>query len=126
MKGVLDTSVLIAREQNRPLRAHPDEAAISVITLAELQLGIVLSVDTVERARRLRTLATVEREFHALPVDERVASIFAELVGAARRAGRRPRPMDALIAATAVAHDVPLYTQDEDFAALPRVNVVLV
>ena len=119
MRGILDTSVFIAREQGRPLAVErlPDESAVSVVTLAELELGVLAAADDV-RAQRLRTLAAVQTTYVALPVDEAVASAFAELVAAARRSGSRPRLQDAWIAATARPHGVPVVTQDRDFAGL--------
>ena len=123
MSGLLDTSVFVARETGRPLGPLPDEAAISVVTLAELHLGVLMADDAV-RSRRLATLAHVERMFDPIPVDDAVARAFASLVADARRAGRRPGALDALIAATAVAHDLDLYTQDADFEGLPGVRVI--
>lgn len=127
MKGLLDTSVFIADEQARPLAsdALPDEAAISVVTLAELELGVHLASAESVRGERLRTLQAVRSTYVALPVDESVASAFAEMVATARRAGRRPKVQDTWIAATARAHEVAVYTQDGDFDGLP-VEVVRV
>ncbi|HTE83178.1 MAG TPA: PIN domain-containing protein [Dehalococcoidia bacterium] len=124
--GVLDTSVLIAAEQNRPLRARPSMAAVSVVTLAELYLGVLMADNPEIRARRLETLVFAESQFEPLPIDARVARVFAEIVAAARREGRRPAVNDAWIAATAVANDLPVYTKDDDFRAIPRVRSVLV
>lgn len=127
MRGLLDTSVFIAREQHRPLAAHdlPDEAAISVITLAELELGVHLAASEQVRAGRLRTLQAAQATYVALPVDALVASTFAELVATARAAGRRPRVQDTWIAATARAAGVPVYSQDADFDDL-AVDVIRV
>jgi predicted nucleic acid-binding protein len=120
--------VFIADEQGRQLMAErlPDEAAVSVVTLAELELGVHMAGSENVRARRLRTLGSVRATYAALPVDDEVASAFAELVAAARRAGRRPRIQDAWIAATACAHKVAVYSQDADFDGLPGVDVVRV
>ncbi len=120
MRGVLDTSVFIADEQGRALHSDrlPDEAAISVVTLAELQLGVHLAAADDVRGRRLRTLQAVQAAYVALPIDEAVASAFAELVATARRAGRRPKVQDTWIAATARAHAAAVYTQDGDFDEL--------
>lgn len=127
MRGLLDTSVFIASEQERALATAdlPEEAAISVVTLAELELGIHLAPSEAVRGRRLRTLRAVQATYVALPVDDMVASAFAELVAEARRGGRRPKIQDAWIAATAHAHGVPVYTQDADFDTL-AVDVVRV
>jgi predicted nucleic acid-binding protein len=125
VRGVLDTSVFIADEQGRALTAErlPDEAAVSVVTAAELELGVHLAGSEHVRARRLRTLQAVQQAYVALPIDAHVASAFAELVAAARRAGRRPKVQDAWIAATARAHGVAVYSQDSDFDDL-AVDVV--
>ncbi len=127
MRGLLDTSVFIADERARGLAGErlPDEAAISVVTLAELELGVHLAGSEAVRGRRLRTLQAVRSTYVALPVDETVASAFAELVAIGHGAGRRARVQDAWIAATARAHDVAVYTQDADFDAL-AVTVVRV
>jgi len=126
MKGLLDTSVFVGREQSRPLGGLPDQPAISVMTVAELHLGVLLAPDPQLRALRLRTLAEVEHTFDPFPVDDAVARVFAEIVAEARRKRRQPRVVDALIAATAVAHDLPLYSQDRDFRLMPGVQLVLV
>jgi predicted nucleic acid-binding protein len=125
-RGVLDTSVFIAQESGRPLGLLPAVAAVSVITLAELYLGVLMAEDPATRAQRLRTLSEVEALFEPLPIDRTVARTFAELVAEARRHGRRPRIMDTWIAATAVTHGLPVYTQDDDFTGIPQVRVVRV
>ena len=127
MRGLLDTSVFIAGEQaGRIAATHlPEEAAVSVVTTAELTLGVHMATTEDARARRLATLEAVQRTYVALPIDEHVAAAFAEIVASARRAGRRARVQDAWIAATARAHAVPVYTQDDDFAAFP-IDVVRV
>jgi predicted nucleic acid-binding protein len=86
---------------------------------------VQLAASASVRARRLRTLRAVQATYVALPIDNDVASAFAQLVASARRAGHRPKVQDAWIAATAHAHAVPLYSQDDDFEAL-EVQVVLV
>ncbi len=126
MKGLLDTTVLIAREQGRPLGALPEESAISVVTLAELHIGVLLADEPRMRAQRMRSLSEVERSFDALPVDKDVARNFAVIVADARKRGKKPKIMDAWIAATAVSHDLPVYTQDVDFDDLAEVHVVRV
>jgi predicted nucleic acid-binding protein len=117
VRGLLDTSVFIADEEGREVGTArlPDEAAISVVTLAELELGVHLAASDEARGRRLRTLQAAGATYVALPVDDDVASAFAELVATARRAGRRPKVQDAWIAATARAHGVAVYTRDGDF-----------
>ncbi|MFN2526987.1 MAG: PIN domain-containing protein [Actinomycetota bacterium] len=126
MKGLLDTTVLIAREQGRSLEALPEESAISVVTLAELHIGVLMADEPRVRAQRMLSLSEVERNFDALPVDKDVARNFAMIVADARRRGRRPKIMDAWIAATAATHSLPVYTQDVDFDQLANVQVVRV
>ncbi|MPZ24678.1 MAG: PIN domain-containing protein [Dehalococcoidia bacterium] len=124
--GLLDTSVFIATETGRPLGDLPDTPAVSVVTVAELQLGVLMADDLGVRAARSRTLRRLEELFAPLSIDRSVAGVFAELAAEARRLGRRPGILDALIAATAVAHGLPVYTQDDDFFRIPRVHVVRV
>ncbi len=124
MKALLDTSVFIAREQGRPLASVPDQAAISVLTIAELHIGVLAAGEPDVRALRLRTLAEIERTFEPLPVDAHVARRFAEIVVEAKRTGRRVGVIDALIAATGAAHDLPVFTQDADIEGLVGVRVV--
>jgi predicted nucleic acid-binding protein len=127
VRGLLDTSVFIARETGRQLVAErlPDEAAVSVVTLAELELGVHMAGSERIRAQRLRTLNAARSTYVGLAIDDQVASSFAALVATARHAGRRPKVQDAWIAATAHAHDVAVYTQDDDFDLLD-VDVVRV
>ena len=126
MDGLIDTSVVIADEQARPLGRGPNRAAISVMTLAELQIGASAAADLATRARRIRTLAKVESELDALPVDDSVARRYAELVSEGRQLGRRFTVIDALIGATAAVHGLPLYTQDAAFDDMPGISVVRV
>jgi predicted nucleic acid-binding protein len=96
-----------------------------VVTVAELRVGVLVASDPSVRAQRMRTLSEVEA-LAPLPVDDDVAREFAEIVAEARRQRRRPKILDALIAATARALDVPVYTQDADFDSIPGVEVVRV
>jgi predicted nucleic acid-binding protein len=125
VRGLLDTSVFIAHESGRAVATErlPDELAVSVVTLAELELGVHLAAGEAARARRLATLRGVQSAYVPLPIDEPVASAFAEIVASLRRAGRAARIQDAWIAATARAHDAVVYTQDADFDGLPGVTV---
>jgi predicted nucleic acid-binding protein len=93
-QGLLDTSVFIAREAGRPLGELPETAAVSVVTLAELHLGVLMAPSSAVRARRLRTLMAVQNAFEPLPIDSEVARTFAELVAEARRHRKRPKVMD--------------------------------
>jgi len=114
--GLLDTSVFIARETGRPIGELPDRVAVSVVTLGELEFGVLASADEETRVRRADTLS-LARSADPIPVSESVMSAWARLVADARRAGvhRLIRLTDALIAATAVAHGLPVVTQDDDF-----------
>lgn len=122
MSGYLaDTSGFVAAEQGRPLgAARPGDARISVATLTELDVGVRAAHGA--RLRRLReaTLARAHR-FIALPYDERVAMRLAELLITARQQRRRAGAMDAIIAATALTHDLAVWTQDDDFSVLAKV-----
>lgn len=93
-RGVLDTSVFIAQESDRPLGPLPPLATVSIITIAELHLGVLMADDPTARAQRLRTLSAVEALFEPLPIDASVARSFAELVAEMRRQGQRPKVMD--------------------------------
>lgn len=123
-RGLLDTSVFIARESGRSLGSLPRVGAISVVTVAELYLGVLMADEPAIRARRLRTFSSVESLFEPLQIGPDVARTFAELVAEARRGAGRPKIMDAWIAATAVAHELPVYTQDDAFLTIPQVRVV--
>lgn len=114
-RGVLDTSVLIA-DDVAPL---PGSLAISTVSLAELHYGVLVATDDDARARRLSRLLAVQRTFDALPADELVAEGYGILAAGLVRQGRRPRAMDLLIAATALAHDAVIYTRNgSDFHGL--------
>lgn len=123
--GLLDTSVVIAVAHGEELQL-PEQVAISVVTLCELHHGVLIADDEA-RADRLDTLVQVERAFEALPVDARVAPHFGRLVaGARRRHNARPKLADALVAATAQSHGLPLFTRDRDYKRLDLENLVLV
>ncbi|MGH7639637.1 MAG: PIN domain-containing protein [Candidatus Dormibacteria bacterium] len=128
MRGVLDTSIFIAAEQGRRLATDslPEEAAVSVVTIAELELGVHLAMGPKGRRGRLATLSAVQSTYAALPIDDEVASAFAQIAAEAKRPGRRPRVQDSWIGATAAARQVPVFTQDADFDGIPGVQVVRV
>lgn len=125
MRVLLDTSVLIARERRGLDLDGAMEPAVSAITIGELSLGVELAHDEDERAARAATLDAVEAGIDVLDVDHGVGLVYGRLVGRARRSGRRPSAQDALIAATAVANDLPLLTQDSGFLAFEDLEVVL-
>jgi predicted nucleic acid-binding protein len=125
--AVLDTSIFVALEQGRPLdRPLPDRVSVSVVTLAELELGVLVARDPDTRAQRLATLTRVREEIAGLPADERVASAYARLAAGELEAGRKPRVHDTWIAATALAHGAEVWTQDGDFTSFAAVDVVRV
>ena len=123
MKGLVDTSIFIAQEAGREVAQLPDEGAVSVITLAELHIGVLRAKDPRIRSQRLATLARAEQEFQTIPIDVEVARVFAGMVAQVREGGRRPNVMDVWIAATAVRHGLVLFTQDAGFRSIPRVEV---
>jgi predicted nucleic acid-binding protein len=126
-RALLDTSIFIAREQERRLtRALPDRVAVSVVTLAELEVGVLVAHEDDVRAQRLSTLVMARERAAALPIDQRVASAYAQLAATALRAGRRPRIHDTWIAATAAVHEAAVWTQDDDFTEFADVQVVRV
>ncbi|MGH2872537.1 MAG: PIN domain-containing protein [Solirubrobacteraceae bacterium] len=125
-RAIADTSVFIAREAERPLGELPDEIAVSVITAAELELGVLRARDPDTRATRTATLARVRASYPLLPVDDAVASCYARLADQQLRAGRKPRRHDTWIAATALRHNAAVLTQDSDFAAFQAVEVIRV
>jgi predicted nucleic acid-binding protein len=125
--AVLDASIFVAVEQGRPLRrALPDEVSVSVVTLAELELGVLVAQDADARAQRLATLTRVREETAGLPADHRVASAYARLAATELAAGRKPRVHDTWIAATALVHGAEVWTQDADFSSFAAVDVVRV
>jgi len=116
-RGLLDTSVLVALEQDRPLGDLPREVTVSVVTLGELESGVLSARDGDVRARRADTLAFA-RSVDPLPVTESVMGCFARLRRDCRVAGVRLNVLDGIIAATAIDHGVPVVTQDGDFDAM--------
>jgi predicted nucleic acid-binding protein len=114
--GLLDTSVFIARESGRPLGELPARVAVSVVTVGELTLGVLHAADDVTRARRAETLA-LARAADPIPIGEAAMAEWARLVAACRAAGvqRTVKLTDALIAATAIEHALPVVTQDDDY-----------
>ena len=121
--GLLDTSVFIARETGRRMAELPSRVAVSVVTIGELELGVLAAGDVPIRARRADTLA-LARIADPIPVSEAVMAAWARLVADCRAAGiqRAVKLMDALIAATAVEHGLPVVTQDDDYEQMARAH----
>ena len=120
-----DTSVFVAAEQRRALGHPPEgEARISVATLTELIVGVRRAADGPLRTLREATLARAH-SFVPLAYDEVVAERLGDLLAAARAQGRRAGAMDSIIAATALAHDLFVWTQDNDFEVLAELAPAL-
>lgn len=123
-RALLDTSVLIAGD----IAPIPGVLAISAISLAELQFGVLVAKSASVRAERLRRLSILQKHFDALPVDDAVAISYGRLAAAVVDAGRQPRrrAMDLLIAATAHTHGARLYTRNaDDFAGLEHLIEII-
>jgi len=115
-RGIIDTSVVIDLERIDP-GDLPVEVAVSAVTLAELAAGPHATADPAERARRQDRLQRAEATFEPLPVDGSVARAYGRLYAAVAAAGRKARgrrALDLLIAATALAAELPLYTRNPD------------
>jgi tRNA(fMet)-specific endonuclease VapC len=127
-RGILDTSAVIDLGQLDPA-ALPHEPLITAITLAELSVGPLLASSEEQRAARLAHLQQAEADFEPLPFDAPAARAFGRVVSELRASGRKPaaRAYDALIAATALAHGLPLYTaHPDDFAGISDLDVRVV
>ena len=123
--GLADTSVFIARESGRPLRAEalPDRLAVSVVTIGKLRAGVLAASDLATRDRRLAAL-TAALVLEPVPIDEEVASAWARLRVLLRDLGLRMAVNDSWIAATALALGVPVVTQDDDYVEVPGLPVI--
>jgi predicted nucleic acid-binding protein len=121
--GLLDTSVLIAAEEGRPLRAEalPESAAISIVTVGELRAGILAAPDVLSRDRRLHTLERIAGTT-ILSLDHTVAQTWAGMRAYLAASKKGVSGNDLWIAATAAAAGMPVITQDHDFYALSGVN----
>lgn len=126
-RGVLDTSTFIQLNQVHDAEALPDEPLITAVTLAELSVGPLLASSDDERARRQAHLQEAGADFDPIPFDADAARAFARVAASLRTAGRKrtARSFDALIAATAVAHRLPVYTCNvADFDGIEGLDVV--
>lgn len=126
-RGLADTSVFVARESGRALDAGalPDELAVSVITIGELRVGVLVAETVEVRDRRLVTLTAALR-LDPVRVDEAVAAHWARLRVLLRDSGQRMPVNDSWIAATAMALEVPVVTQDADFPDVEGLDVTTV
>jgi tRNA(fMet)-specific endonuclease VapC len=126
---MLDTSTVILLPRLSRPDELPDEPKISTITLAELSVGPLVAQTDAERARRQRHVQQAEADFDPLPFDADSARAFAQVAADVRSAGRKTsaRAYDALIAAVAIAHELPLFTVNpDDFTSISSVRVVAI
>jgi len=127
--GLLDTSTLLLLPRITDPSVLPGFPLISAITLAEISVGPLVTDDEAERARRMAQVQQAEADFDPLAFDAAAARAFGQVASSLRRSGRKPaaRALDALIAATAIANGLPLYTCDpDDFAGIEGLDVRLV
>lgn len=124
MQAILDTSVFIAREQERPLGDLPDEVAVSVVTLSELRHGVLAADGHDRMAQRLSTLEAARQIAKPLVINEEVGDELARLRVALKAIRRPMKVMDAWIAATAMAHGAAVCTQDADFDAAAEADLI--
>lgn len=129
LRGILDTNTVINLNRLADPSVLPAEPMITAITLAELSAGPLLAKTDAERAARQAHLQQAEADFDPLPFDAHAARAFARVTVSLRQSGRktRARAFDALIAATALAHDLPIYTcNPADFDGIDGLTVVSV
>ncbi len=127
-RGLLDTStvILLGRIEPGSLPARP---LISAVTLAELAVGPLVAKSEIDRAERIAHLRQAEADLDALPFDAEAAHAFGRVAAALHQLGRKPaaRAFDAMIAATAVANDLPLYTcNPADFPEMAGLTVIAI
>ncbi len=126
-RGILDTSTVIRLGRIADAELLPGEPLITAVSLAELSVGPLVGRDEAERAARQALLQQAEADFDPLPFDAAAARAFGQVAASLRRAGRKPaaRAYDAMIAATAVANALPLYTHNpQDFAGIDGLDVI--
>jgi tRNA(fMet)-specific endonuclease VapC len=126
-RGVLDTSTVIMLPRLTDAACLPDEPLITAVTLAELSVGPLVASTDAERAARQAHVQQAEADFDPLPFDAQSARTFGRVAASLRRAGRKSsaRAYDAMIAATAMANNLPVYTcNPDDFAGIDGLEVV--
>jgi hypothetical protein len=124
---VLDTSTVILLSRFQDSAILPQEPLITAVTLAELSVGPLVARDDAERAARQAHLQQAEADFEPLPFDAAAARAFGRVAASLRRAGRKPaaRAYDAMIAATAIAAGLPIYTcNPNDFNGIDDLEIV--
>jgi predicted nucleic acid-binding protein len=125
-RGILDTSTVIVLQRLQDSSALPEEPVITAVTLAELAVGPLVVDDEAERANRQAHLQQAEADFDPLPFDADAARAFGRVAASLRRAGRKAtaRTYDAMIAATAIANDLPVHTcNPDDFDGIEGLSV---
>lgn len=128
-RGLLDTSTVILLSRMADAALLPAEPLIAAVTLAELSVGPLIASTDEERVARQAHLQQAESDFEALPFDARAARAFGSVAASLRRAGRKTsaRAYDAMIAATAVANEIPIYTCNPgDFEGIDGLEVVAI
>lgn len=126
LRGVLDTSTVILLPRIDP-DSLPEEPAVSTVTLAELSVGPLVAKGDALRAERLSHVQLAESAFEPISFDAAAARTFGRVAASLRRSGRKAaaRSFDAMIAATAIANDLPLYTcNPDDFAGIDELVIV--
>jgi tRNA(fMet)-specific endonuclease VapC len=129
LRGVLDTSAVIMLSRITDPALLPAEPLITTVTLAELTVGPLVATTDAERAARQAHVQQAEADFDPLPFDAPAARAFGRVAASLRQAGRKPsaRAYDAMIAATAISHDLPVYTcNPSDFVAIDGLTVIAV
>lgn len=124
-RALADTSIFVGLEAQRfeAEQIEDFEWGISTVTLGELRLGVLQARDPMAASRRLSTYQLAQR-FEALPVDSAVSDAWALLVSKLRAAGRKAPVNDSWIAATAIAHRIPVVTQDNDYDDMPDLQII--
>jgi tRNA(fMet)-specific endonuclease VapC len=128
-RGILDTNTVILLPRIDDPMLLPDEPLITAITLAELSVGPLVAASDEERAARQAHLQQAEADFEPIPFDASAARAFAGVAASLRRSGRKTtaRSYDAMIAATAIANELPLYTCNPgDFIDIAGLDVIAV
>jgi predicted nucleic acid-binding protein len=124
-RALADTSIFVGLKAQRfqAEQIEDFEWGISTVTLGELRLGVLQAMDPVAASKRLSTYQLAQR-FEALPVDTAVSDAWALLVSKLRAAGRKAPVNDSWIAATAIAHRIPVVTQDDDYDHMPDLQII--
>jgi tRNA(fMet)-specific endonuclease VapC len=126
-RGVLDTNTVIMLSRVTDATTLPAEPLITAVTLAELSVGPLVASTDAERAARQAHLQQAEADFDPLPFDAHAARAFGRVAASLRRSGRKvnARAYDAMIAATALANGLPVYTcNPNDFAGIEGLDVI--